>query len=150
MIVVTGATGRTGRRVTEVLLAKGEQVRAVGRNGNKLARRRLGAEPFVADVADVDSMAACFADVSAVYLVLPEDLSQQDLSAHQESVSDCYAAAISKAHVPFVVNLSSMGARIQEKRAPLSVCITKNTSSIKSQGSMFFIFGLRISWKTFS
>jgi uncharacterized protein YbjT (DUF2867 family) len=120
MIVVTGATGRTGRRVTEVLLAKGEQVRVVGRNGNKLAPLvRLGAEPFVADVADVDSMAACFADVSAVYLVLPEDLSQQDLRAHQESVSDCYAAAISKAHVPFVVNLSSMGAQHPRRTGPI-------------------------------
>ncbi len=27
MIVVTGATGRTGRRATEMLLAKGEKVR---------------------------------------------------------------------------------------------------------------------------
>ena len=32
MIVVTGATGRTGRRATEMLLAKGEKVRAVGRD----------------------------------------------------------------------------------------------------------------------
>jgi NADPH:quinone reductase-like Zn-dependent oxidoreductase len=60
MIVVTGATGRTGRRVTELLLAKGEQVRAIGRDANKLgALVHLGAEPSIANVADVNSTAKC-------------------------------------------------------------------------------------------
>jgi uncharacterized protein YbjT (DUF2867 family) len=57
MIVVTGATGRTGRRVTGLLLAKGEKVRVVGRNATNLAPLvQLGAEPFVENVEDVDSM----------------------------------------------------------------------------------------------
>jgi uncharacterized protein YbjT (DUF2867 family) len=80
MIVVTGATGRTGRRVTEVLLAKGEQVRAIGRDAERLAPLvRLGAEAFVGNAEDVDSMTNGFNGASAVYLVLPEDISQQDL-----------------------------------------------------------------------
>ena len=48
MIVVTGATGRTGRRVTEALLTAGVKVRMVGRDSDKLAPlARLGAEAFV-------------------------------------------------------------------------------------------------------
>ena len=82
MIVVTGATGHTVRRVTELLLAQGEQVRAVGRDANKLAPLvQLGAEPMVADVADIQSLATGIAGASAVYLVLPEDLSQPDVRA---------------------------------------------------------------------
>ncbi|HEY1467807.1 MAG TPA: NmrA family NAD(P)-binding protein [Candidatus Acidoferrum sp.] len=112
MIVVTGATGRTGRLVTQVLLAKGEKVRAVGRDAKKLSPlMALGAEPFVGKVEDVSFLTAVFAGVTAVYLVLPEDLSQQDLRAHQERVSDCYAAALANAHVRFAVNLSSIGAQ---------------------------------------
>jgi uncharacterized protein YbjT (DUF2867 family) len=119
MIVVTGATGRTGRRVTEALLASGEKVRVVGRDTNKLAPlARLGAEPFVGNVEDVESMTRGFDGASAVYMVLPEDISQQDLRAHQERVSDSYAAAVSKAHVQFVVNLSSIGAQHNEKYRP--------------------------------
>ena len=38
MIVITGATGRTGRAATEALLSKGERVRVVGRDGNKMHR----------------------------------------------------------------------------------------------------------------
>jgi uncharacterized protein YbjT (DUF2867 family) len=120
MIVVTGATGRTGRRVTEELLAIGEKVRVVGRDMKRLAPLvQLGAEPFVGNVEDVESMTSGFDGASAVYLVLPEDMSQQDLRAHQERVSDSYAAAIAKAHVQFVVNLSSIGAQHAKNTGPI-------------------------------
>jgi len=120
MIVVTGAAGRTGRRVAEVLLAKGEKVRALGRDAKKLAPLvGLGAEPFVGRVGDVPYLMAAFAGADAVYLLLPEDLSQQDLRAHQERVSDCYAAAIANTHVRFAVNLSSIGAQHAKGTGPI-------------------------------
>jgi len=120
MIVVTGATGRTGRRAAEALLAKGEKVRVIGRDAKKLAPlASLGAEPFVGNVENIDSMTNAFDGASAVYLVLPEDMSQQDLRAHQECVSGCYAAAITEAHVRFAVNLSSIGAQHAQSTGPI-------------------------------
>src|SRR6516165_5951484 len=120
MIVVTGASGRTGRRVTEVLLAKGERVRVVGRDAKKLARLAgLGAEPCVGALEDVSFLTAAFAGAAGAYLVLPEDLSQTDLCAHQERVSDCYSAAIANAQVRFAVNLSSIGAQHAKGTGPL-------------------------------
>jgi len=120
MIVVTGATGRTGSAVTEALLAKGEKVRVVGRDAKKLAPfLELGAEPFVGNVEDVDSMTKAFNGASAVYLVLPEDISQPDVREHQERVSDSYAAAITTAHVRFVVSLSSIGAQHAKNTGPI-------------------------------
>lgn len=120
MIVVTGATGRTGRAATEALLAKGEKVRVLGRDAKKMAPFvTRGAEPFVAHVEDVGSITNAFRGASAVYLVLPEDISHQDLRAHQERVSDSYAAAISNAHVPFVVDLSSIGAQHAKGTGPI-------------------------------
>ncbi|HWG58058.1 MAG TPA: NAD(P)H-binding protein [Candidatus Acidoferrales bacterium] len=94
MTVVTGATGRTGRRVVETLLAKDERVRAIGRDATRLVPlAKLGAEAFVGNAEDAASMTAAFDGTSGVYLVLPEDLSQPDLHAHQERVSDSYAVA---------------------------------------------------------
>jgi uncharacterized protein YbjT (DUF2867 family) len=120
MIVVTGATGRTGRATTEALLAKGEKVRVVGRDAKKLAPLvERGAEPFVGNVEEAGSMTKAFDGASAVYLVLPEDLSQQDLRAHQERVSDSLAAAIANSHVRFVVNLSSVGAQRANGTGPI-------------------------------
>lgn len=120
MIAITGATGRTGRRVAEVLLEKGEKVRAIGRDAGRLAPlTRLGAEPFVGRVEDVASLSSAFEGADAVYLVLPEDVSQTDLRAHQDRISDCYAAAVAKSGVPFVVNLSSMGAQHAAGTGPI-------------------------------
>ena len=120
MIVITGATGRTGRAATEALLARREKVRVVGRDAKKLAPLvASGAEPFVGKVEDDASMTEAFTGASAVYLVLPEDISQQDLRAHQDRVSSSYAAAIAKARVPFVVNLSSIGAQQSKNTGPI-------------------------------
>lgn len=120
MIVVTGATGRTGRRTAEALLAKGQKVRVVGRDSKKVTPLvELGAEPFIGNVEDVASMTEAFKNASAVYLVLPEDISQQDLRGHQERVSDSYAAAIANARVRFVVNLSSIGAQHAKHTGPI-------------------------------
>ncbi len=120
MIVVTGATGRTGSAATHALLAKGEKVRVVGRNAKKLAPFvEQGAEALICDVGDVASMTRAFEGASAVYLVLPEDIAQQDLRAHQERVSDSYAAAIANANVRFVVNLSSIGAQHAKGTGPI-------------------------------
>lgn len=120
MIAITGATGRTGRRAAEVLLEKGEKVRAIGRDGGRLAHlSKLGAEPYVGAVEDVASLSAALEGADAVYLVLPEDVSQTDLRAHQDRISDCYAAAVAKSGVPFVVALSSMGAQHDAGTGPI-------------------------------
>jgi uncharacterized protein YbjT (DUF2867 family) len=120
MIVIVGATGHTGRSAAEALLAKGEKIRAVGRDAKKLEPFvQKGAEAFVGNVEDAASLSKAFEGATAVYLVLPEDISNQDLRAHQELVSDCFAVAVANARVPYVVNLSSIGAQHAEKIGPI-------------------------------
>ena len=120
MIVIVGATGHTGRPAAEALLAGGEKVRVIGRDAKKLEQfTQNGAEAFVGNVEEVASMTKAFEGATAVYLVLPEDISNQDLRAHQERVSDSYAAAVANARVPYVVNLSSIGAQHAEKTGPI-------------------------------
>ncbi|MGB8802968.1 MAG: NAD(P)H-binding protein, partial [Candidatus Acidiferrales bacterium] len=82
MIAIVGATGHTGRPAAEALLAKGEKVRVVGRDAKKLEPLvQKGAEAFVGNVDDAGSMTKAFEGATAVYLVLPEDISSQDLRA---------------------------------------------------------------------
>lgn len=120
MIVITGATGRTGHVAAETLLAKGEKVRLVGRDAKKLEPlAQMGAQAFVGTVDDVASMTKAFEGAQAVYLVLPEDTSQENLREYQERVSDSYAAAVAAAHVPNVVALSSIGGQHAEKTGPI-------------------------------
>ncbi len=120
MIVITGATGRTGGAAAKALLEKGEKIRVVGRDAKKLQPLvQNGADAFVGDVEDAAFLAKTFEGASAVYLVVPEDTSQQDLRAHRERVTDSFAAAVSKANVPHVVALSSVGAQHAEKTGPI-------------------------------
>ncbi|MGH9701042.1 MAG: NmrA family NAD(P)-binding protein [Candidatus Acidiferrales bacterium] len=120
MIVITGATGKTGRPTVEGLLAKSEKIRVVGRDAKKLEGFvQRGAEAFVGFVEDPASMTKAFEGATAAFLLLPEDVTSQDMRAHQEQVSDCYAAAVAKARVPFAVTLSSIGAQHAEKTGPI-------------------------------
>jgi uncharacterized protein YbjT (DUF2867 family) len=49
-IAVMGATGNTGKKITEALLEAGEKVRALGRSTSKLAElKRAGAEVLAGD-----------------------------------------------------------------------------------------------------
>jgi uncharacterized protein YbjT (DUF2867 family) len=120
VIVITGATGKTGRPTAEALLAGGEKVRVIGRDAKRLEPLvQKGAEAFVGNAEDAASMTKAFEGATAVYLMLPEDISQQDMRAHQERVSDSYAAAVANARVPYAVALSSIGAQHAEKTGPI-------------------------------
>lgn len=120
MIVITGATGNTGKPAAEALLAKGDKVRVVGRDAAKLEPFvAKGAEAFVGNVDDADAMAKAFEGAAAVYLLIPPDLHRDDLRGFQERVSDAYAAAVTNARVPYVVALSSIGAQHAEKTGPI-------------------------------
>ena len=88
MIAITGATGHTGSRAAEALLAKGEKVRAIGRDRQRLEplwyrRRSIRRKRERCGVHD-HSLRRRDCRLS----VLPEDMSSQDLRAHQELVSD--------------------------------------------------------------
>ena len=120
MIVITGATGNTGRPAAEALLAKGEKVRVIGRDAKKLEPLvQQGAEAFIGSVEDVAVMTKAFEGASAVYLMIPADVTQPDIRAYQERVSDAYATAVANARVPYVETLSSIGATHSEKTGPI-------------------------------
>jgi uncharacterized protein YbjT (DUF2867 family) len=120
MIVITGATGNTGKPAAEALLAKGEKVRVIGRDGGKLEPFvGRGAEAFVGDVQDVDAMTRAFAGADAAYLIIPAALHLENFRDYQERVSDAYAKAVAKARVPYVVALSSIGGQHASGTGPI-------------------------------
>jgi uncharacterized protein YbjT (DUF2867 family) len=119
MIVVTGATGNTGKPAVEALLASGEKVRVIGHDAKKLeAFTQKGAEAFVGNVEDTAQMSKAFDGATAVYLLIPQS-ADEDYRAYQDSVSDAYRKAITSARVPYAVTLSSLGAQHAEKTGPI-------------------------------
>ena len=73
LILVTGATGKTGSAVVRQLLDRGYPVRATVRKRDERADdlEALGAEVVVADFHDLRSMRGAMKGVGRVYFVYP-------------------------------------------------------------------------------
>ena len=121
MYVVTGATGKTGRLVTESLLAKGNEVRAIGRNADHLRPLiEKGAEAFVGSVSESAAMLEAFQGAKAVYLMIPPNYGTEDPRGYQNEVGRAYVNAIHRTGIAYAVNLSSIGAQLSKGTGPIS------------------------------
>jgi len=111
VIAVMGATGNTGRMVSERLLEGGSDVRALGRSADRLAGLvAKGAEAAVGEAADAGYLTGAFRGAEAVYTLLPPNLQADDYSAFQDQVGEAITRAIEESGVGHVVFLSSIGA----------------------------------------
>ncbi len=120
MYVVTGATGNTGRVIVNGLLGRGEKVRAVARNADHLKEEAgKGAEAFVGELGDSDTLARALEDAKAAYLMIPPDIKNQDYRAYQDQLVDSIGRAVEKSELSHVVVLSSVGADKPDKTGPV-------------------------------
>jgi uncharacterized protein YbjT (DUF2867 family) len=111
VIAVMGATGNTGRMISERLLEEGSEVRALGRSGDRLAGLvDKGAEAAVGEVTDAGFLTGAFVGADAVYTLIPPSVQAEDYSAFQDQVGEAIVGAIKKSGVGRVVFLSSIGA----------------------------------------
>lgn len=116
MYVILGATGNTGSVVADFLLSKGEKVRVVGRDPERLQRFvDKGAEAFVAELSDAAALTKAFSGARAAYLLLPPVKSRES----QAREVDAIAKAMEESGLRYAVNLSSYGAQVPEKTGPL-------------------------------
>jgi len=119
MYAITGATGNTGKAITEILLSKGKKVRGIGRTADRLQSLvDKGAEAFVGSVTDAAAMTKAFSGVEAVYAVIPPNYAP-GIRAYQRAVGEALATAIEKSGVKYVVALSSLGADLPAKNGPV-------------------------------
>jgi len=120
MLVITGATGKTGSKLTEMLLEKGHKVKVIGRDAGKLkAFTAKGAEAAVGDVADKTFLTNAYKGAEAVFTLIPPNFGVADFRAYQEQIGESIIAAIKGSGVRYVVNLSSQGAHLPERTGPI-------------------------------
>jgi uncharacterized protein YbjT (DUF2867 family) len=121
MIAVMGATGHTGRRITEILLESGDAVRALGRSREKLARlEKKGAEILTGDVRDEKFLGKAFRGADAVFTLIPPDARASNYRALQDEIGEATAEAIRESGVGHVVLLSSVGADLPSGTGPIA------------------------------
>jgi len=120
MHVVMGASGNSAHIVASKLLARGEKVRVIGRNSERLQPLAAkGAEPFVVDVADSSALAKAFHGADSAYVMIPPNLAASDPRGYSNRVGDAIAAAVQTAGTKNVVVLSSIGAELSSGTGPV-------------------------------
>lgn len=120
MYVITGATGNIGSKTADILLDRGEKVRVIGRNSDRLRRFvDRGAEAAVGNVKDTAFLTRAFDGADGVFAMIPPDLTTRDLRDYQGEIGASLATAIQKAGVGHVVSLSSQGADLPSGTGPI-------------------------------
>jgi uncharacterized protein YbjT (DUF2867 family) len=120
MLVITGATGKTGSKVAEILIEKGHTVRVIGRDAGKLKElTAMGAEDAVGDMTDKAFLTKAFGGAEAVYALIPPNYGVEDFRAYQAKVGENIVAAVKDSGVKYVVNLSSQGAHLPDRTGPI-------------------------------
>ncbi|WP_295903169.1 NmrA family NAD(P)-binding protein [uncultured Bdellovibrio sp.] len=118
MILVMGATGHVGSKIVSHLLANGQKVRVNARHfPNKEAFR--GAEFVEGDANSVAVLSDAMRGCSAVFTMIPPNVSAPEARYFQNKFGEVIAEAIEEAGIKKVVNLSSVGADLESGTGPI-------------------------------
>lgn len=118
--VITGGAGNISKPLTEKLLKAGHDVTVVGRNADHLKPLTdLGAKAAIGSVEDLSFLKKVFTGADAVYTMVPPNYGAPDVKAYIAQVGKNYAEALKANNIKNVVNLSSVGAHLQEGCGPV-------------------------------
>jgi NAD(P)H dehydrogenase (quinone) len=109
-VLVTGATGFTGRAAVDTALQLGLRVRALVHTDDARAAtlRARGVEVAIGDLANIDSVRAALEGVRSAYFVYPISPGIIDATAY-------FSQAAKEAGVSAIVNMSQISARRDSK-----------------------------------
>jgi uncharacterized protein YbjT (DUF2867 family) len=114
-IVVLGATGTVGSKISETLLNEGHHVTLVARHTEKLEKyRTLGAEIIEGDITDVETLTNAFKKADSAFVLLPDNVKAENTRAYQRQVTGKLIEAIEKSGIKYIVNMSSLGSHMHE------------------------------------
>ena len=119
LFAIMGATGYIGQVLTVELLRRGNKVRAIGRNEDKLdALKALGAETAFVDFDKAKALSSAFIGATAVFSFIPPGYFA-DFGVYQDKIGDAIVDALKIAKTKYVLNQSSIGANLDSKTGPI-------------------------------
>lgn len=117
-ITITGSLGHISRPLTKTLVQQGHQVTVISSNPDKKTEiADLGAIPAIGSLEDVNFLTETFTGADAAYTMVPPNNyfdHSLDLLAYYRQLGQNYADAIEKSGVTRVVNLSTIGAHLEQ------------------------------------
>lgn len=114
-ITLTGSLGNIGKPLATQLISAGHEVTIISSHEEKkVAIQALGGIPAIGNIQEVDFLISTFKGADVVYTMIPPDFNVADYRAYSASIAKIYVQAIQGAGVKNIVNISSMGAHLQE------------------------------------
>jgi len=109
LILVTGASGKTGKTITKALTAHGMDVRAIVRQKKQVDQlKQLGAkEVIVADLLDSEKMDEVFFGTTAIYHICP------NMHPQEEEIGQLMIQAAQKNHLKHFVYHSVLHPQVE-------------------------------------
>ena len=105
MYAIAGATGRVGSVTAQILLNAGVDVRVlVRRKSDAEAWETQGAETRITSLEDQAVLSDALDDVAGFFVLLPFDLSADNLGAHADALIASITGAVAAQQVPHVVD----------------------------------------------
>jgi uncharacterized protein YbjT (DUF2867 family) len=113
-----GAAGNVGRKVADLLLEAGEEVRTLQHGRDLTYLKERGADVVTGDAMSVDDLRAFFGGAVAALVLLPENVADPMFVEHRREMSRTIRDALRASHVGHVVALSTVGAALVDAPGP--------------------------------
>lgn len=118
MIVVMGAAGNVGRRLSDRLLGEDQPVRVLEHRRSLEELGRRGAEIVTGDLGDAGALGVLLKDAEAALVLLPDVVTDPEFTTARSRMSRVIAEAIAGSSVTHVVALSTVAAGDPDAAGP--------------------------------
>jgi uncharacterized protein YbjT (DUF2867 family) len=114
-IVILGATGTVGSKISGILLNEGHEVTLIARHTEKLEKyRSQGAVVIAGDITDVETLTNAFKNADSAFVLMPDNVKAENTRAYQRMVTGKLIEAIQNSGIKYIVNMSSLGSHMHE------------------------------------
>lgn len=119
--IITGSLGHISKQLVKGLVKAGKEVSVITSTNDRVQDiDKLGAKALVGQVNDKNFLNAAFKGAEVVYTMIPPLWQTTNWRQSQLEVAHAYAGALKENKVPYVVNLSSVGAHVGEGMGPVN------------------------------
>jgi uncharacterized protein YbjT (DUF2867 family) len=119
--LITGSIGNISRIIVEGLTKAGHSVSVITSSSERANEiKKLGANPLTGDLNDLVFLKKAFSEADVVYTMIPPVWQTENWRKSQNEIALNYVEALKSSNVTHVVNLSSIGAHLNNGVGPVN------------------------------
>lgn len=118
--LITGSIGNISKVIVDGLVKAGHPVSVITSSSERVKDiEKLGAKALVGQLQDLAFLKSAFRNADVVYTMIPPIWQTSNWRKSQNAVAQNYVTALTSSNVKYVVNLSSIGAHLNDGVGPV-------------------------------